>query len=120
MNSTVKTALLWVVIIVLIFLLYTLFKGADGTPESIQFSEFLDRVEKSQVSAVVIQGNEIQGELRTTGGGARREFKVQLPPNYDELVPTLRAKSVAIEAKEPRDNSFFTCLLYTSPSPRDS
>jgi len=115
LNSTVKTALLWVVIIVLIFLLYTLFKGAEGTPETIQFSEFLDRVEKSQVSAVVIQGSEIQGELRTTGGGARREFKTLMPPNYDDLVPTLRGKQVAIEAKEPRDNSFFTALITWAP-----
>jgi cell division protease FtsH len=115
LNSTVKTALLWVVIIVLIFLLYTLFKGAEGSPEAIPFSEFLDRVEKSQVSSVVIQGQEVRGELRPAAGAARREFKTLMPPNYDGLVPALREKQVAIEAEEPRDNSFFTALVTWAP-----
>jgi cell division protease FtsH len=117
LNSTIKTALLWVVIIVLVFLLWSLFQTTKTTAEVMPFSTFLDNVEGNRVEKVTIRGNEIRGELR--GGGsaaaARREFRTYQPPNYDELVPSLRAKNILIEAEEPRDNSFFTALITWAP-----
>ncbi len=115
MNSTVKTALLWVVIIVLVFLLWSLFKGAQATAEVVPFSDFLNNVERGQVSEVVIRGNEIRGELRPVAAGAKKEFRSMLVPNYDGLVPMLRAKGVKIRAEEARDNSFFTALVTWAP-----
>ena len=59
MNSTVKTALLWVVIIVLVFLLWSLFQTTKGTSEPIAFSTFLDRVNSGYVDKVVIRGDDL-------------------------------------------------------------
>ena len=58
MNSTIKTALLWVVIIVLVFLLWSLFNQAKGTTEEMLFSDFLNNVSEGKVEAVTIRGNE--------------------------------------------------------------
>ena len=61
MNSTVKTALLWVVIIVLVFLLWSLFQTTKGTSETIAFSQFLDRVNQGYIESVVIHADDIRG-----------------------------------------------------------
>ena len=64
MNSTVKTALLWVVIIVLVFLLWSLFNTAKGASEQIPFSRFMDRVTQGSVD-FEMSGRQIEskGEL---------------------------------------------------------
>jgi len=76
LNSTVKTALLWVVIIVLVFLLWSLFQTTKGTSELIPFSAFLDRVNQGYVEKVVIRDDDIRGETRPNGknrqGGEHR------------------------------------------------
>ena len=55
MNSTVKTVLLWLVIIVLVILLWQLFQQGKGTSEQIPFSTFLDRVAQGTVDKVTIR-----------------------------------------------------------------
>ncbi|HEX7418374.1 MAG TPA: ATP-dependent metallopeptidase FtsH/Yme1/Tma family protein, partial [Thermoanaerobaculia bacterium] len=66
MNSTVKTALLWVVIIVLVFLLWSLFQTTKNGSEQIAFSQFLDKVNQGQVEKVLIRGDSISGEFKAT------------------------------------------------------
>ena len=114
MNSTIKTALLWVVIIVLVFLLWSLFQTSKATTENIRFSDFLKRVDQGQVTQVLIRGNEIRGELNAAGTG-RKEFRTVMPPNYDGLVPLLEKKVPNFSAEEPRDNSFVTALVTWAP-----
>ena len=116
MNSTVKTALLWVVIIVLVFLLWSLFQTTKASTEVLPFSKFLDSVNEGKVEKVVIRGNDIRGALRSTAAPAgKREFRTLAPPNYSDLVNVLREKNVEIEAEEQRDNSFITALVTWAP-----
>ena len=75
MNSTLKTALLWVVIIVLVFLLWSLFQTTKGTSELIPFSAFLDKVNQSYVEKVVIRDDEIHGETKPNAPGGKREWQ---------------------------------------------
>ncbi len=103
------------VIIVLVFLLWSLFQTSKSTTETVPFSTFLDYVQKNEVEKVTIRGSEITGDLRSTAPAARKEFKTIMPPNYDALVPELRAKNVVINAEEPRDNSFVTALITWAP-----
>jgi cell division protease FtsH len=115
LNSTIKTALLWVVIIVLVFLLWSLFQTTKATTEDIFFSEFLKRVDQGQVTEVLIRGNEIRGQMTATEQGAKKEFRTIMPPNYDGLVPLLQGKNINFRAEEPRDNSFVTALVTWAP-----
>ncbi|HVT45484.1 MAG TPA: ATP-dependent zinc metalloprotease FtsH [Thermoanaerobaculia bacterium] len=115
MNSTIKTALLWVVIIVLVFLLWSLFQTTKGATETVSFSAFMERVQANQVEKVVIRGNEIKGTTRPSAPEGKKDFRLLAPPNYDDLVNVLMQNNVMIEAEEPRDNSFLTALMTWAP-----
>jgi cell division protease FtsH len=116
LNSTVKTALLWVVIIVLVFLLWSLFNTAKGASEQIPFSTFIDRVEQGYVDKVVIRGDEIRGETKTTAPGGKREFHATGPATWpDEVWKTLKDKGVTLEYEPQRDAPFITALITWAP-----
>src|SRR6266576_4782316 len=86
LNSTVKTALLWVVIIVLVFLLWSLFQSTKGTSETIAFSQFLDRVNQGSVESVVIRGDDIRGETKSTIPGGKKEFHTTALTTYPAMI----------------------------------
>ncbi len=109
MNSTVKTALLWVVVIVLVLMLWSFFQQTKDTPTDIAFSDFLQRVEEGHVEEVTIQGNKIRGTLESD-----QKFTTLAIVN-DDLVSSLREQNVKIEVEEPRDGSFLTALITWAP-----
>ncbi|HWW60826.1 MAG TPA: ATP-dependent zinc metalloprotease FtsH, partial [Thermoanaerobaculia bacterium] len=113
MNSTVKTALLWVVIIVLVFLLWQLFNSAKGTTEQIAFSAFLDRVNNGQVEKVTVRGDEVRGVMKSAAG--QRDFHLNVPSNYPAMFDLLHAKGVVTEIEPPRDGLFITSLITWAP-----
>jgi len=115
LNSTVKTALLWVVIIVLVFLLWSLFQTTKGTSEKINLSTFLDRVNANQVEKVTIRGEAVRGEFRAAAGSAKREFETTIIKEDPSLIPLLRSKNVGIEVEPAREAPFITALITWAP-----
>jgi len=115
LNSTVKTALLWVVIIVLVFLLWSLFQTTKGTSEQIPFSVFLDRANQGSIDKVTIRGDDIRGETKSTAAGGRHEFHTNAPTNYPAMYDLLKAKGVTMEFEPPRDAPIITALITWAP-----
>ncbi|MGN6183081.1 MAG: ATP-dependent zinc metalloprotease FtsH [Thermoanaerobaculia bacterium] len=116
MNSTVKTALLWVVIIVLVFLLWSLFNTAKGASEQIPYSMFQDRVNQGYVEKVTIRGDEIRGVTKATAPGGRHEFHATGPATWpDDLYKRLEDKRVMVEFEPQRDAPFVTALITWAP-----
>jgi cell division protease FtsH len=115
LNSTVKTALLWVVIIVLVFLLWSLFQTTKGASQQIAFSEFLDKVNKGEVEKVLIRGDEIRGETAVSAPGGKKEFHLNAPNNYPAMLDLLRQKNVSMEFEPQRDAPFITALITWAP-----
>ena len=115
LNSTVKTALLWVVIIVLVFLLWSLFQTTKGASDQIAFSTFLDRVNKGEVEKVLIRGDEIRGEMKPTAPGGKKEFHLNAPSNYPAMYDLLKSKSVIMEFEPQREAPFITALITWAP-----
>jgi cell division protease FtsH len=116
LNSTVKTALLWVVIIVLVFLLWSLFNTAKGASEQIPFSAFTDRVNQGNVEKVTIRGDEIRGEMKATAPGGKKEFHTNGPtPLPEELQKRLEDKLVTVQYEPQRDAPFITALITWAP-----
>ncbi|HEU5163102.1 MAG TPA: ATP-dependent zinc metalloprotease FtsH [Thermoanaerobaculia bacterium] len=113
MNSTFKTALLWVVIIVLVFVLWSLFKTAQSTTEEMKFSKFLDELAADNLVKVTLRGNEVKGTRKSASG--EKEFITRAPANYDGLVPALQEKDIEFDVEEPRDNSLLTALITWAP-----
>jgi cell division protease FtsH len=116
LNSTVKTALLWVVIIVLVFLLWSLFNTAKGASEAIPFSMFTDRVKQGYVEKVTIRGGEIRGETKATAPGGKHEFNTNAQaPLPDHVYTMLENKGVVTEFEPERDAPFITALITWAP-----
>jgi cell division protease FtsH len=116
LNSTVKTALLWVVIIVLVFLLWSLFNTAKGTSEQVPFSTFISRVNDGYVEKVTIRGDEIRGETKATAPGGSRPFHTTGPTTWpDDLFKRLEGKGVMVEFEPQRDGAFVTALITWAP-----
>jgi cell division protease FtsH len=65
-NSTVKTIVVWLVILLSIVVLYQVIKQGPGNKEKdISYSEFMSQVEQGNVKKVTfLDSNEIRGELR--------------------------------------------------------
>ncbi len=116
MNSTVKTLFLWMAIFVVVILLWNTFQAGKPTRQALSFSEFMEAVENGRVAEVTISGTEVHGKFR---GGAERadgdEFETQLPPEFPELVKTLRAANVEITAKDEKENPLFAILITWAP-----
>ncbi|MGH6946408.1 MAG: ATP-dependent zinc metalloprotease FtsH [Kiloniellales bacterium] len=108
-----RNALLWVVVILLLFALFNLFQGGTqrGPQTQLDFSEFLDQVENHQVTEVTIQGQQISGQLRDG-----RSFQTYAPPEDPGLVQRLRENDVRFTAAPVEDdNQLFQILVSWFP-----
>ncbi|HKY85343.1 MAG TPA: ATP-dependent metallopeptidase FtsH/Yme1/Tma family protein, partial [Pseudorhodoplanes sp.] len=108
MNANLRNFALWVIIVLLLLALFTLFQnpGQRQVAQDIPFSQLLTEVDQGRVRDVVIQGPEIHGTY--TDG---RPFNTYAP-NDPNLVSRLYGKGVAITARAPGDNvPWFVSLL---------
>ena len=108
MNSNLRNFALWVIIILLVLALFTLFQnpGQRASSQDISFSQLLSEVDQGKVRDVVIQGPDIHGTF--TNGSSFQTYA----PNDPTLVKRLYDGKVSITAKPPGDNvPWFVSLL---------
>jgi cell division protease FtsH len=111
-NSNIKTLVFWVVLICVAVLLFTVVKTGQGPKESqISFTQFLNKVDESQVAEVTITGTEVHGLYQNKQLG----FHTNIPANYPNLYDMLRAKGVETQFKSESTNSWLGILLNASP-----
>jgi cell division protease FtsH len=80
---------------------------------SMEFSRFLQDLDKGDIQSVVITGNEITGKLTTsTNGEGGNGFRTYAPSQYQGLVNKLADHNVTIVAK-PETTSPWATLLYS-------
>ncbi len=107
MNSTLKSLLFWMVLVVVGVLIWNVSTRWQQIDQSVTFSEFMSQVEAGQVARVVITGQEIQGT--TT---ANQPFRSYAPLHYEALYDQLLQRSVAVSV-EPDTASPWATLLYS-------
>jgi cell division protease FtsH len=108
MNANLRNFALWVIIVLLLLALFTLFQnpGQRASSTDISFSQLLTEVDQNHVRDVVIQGPEIHGTF--TNGSSFQTYA----PNDPTLVSRLYNGKVSITAKPPGDNvPWFVSLL---------
>ena len=108
MNANLRNFALWVIIVLLLLALFTLFQnpGQRTTAQDISFSQLLSEVDQGRVRDVVIQGPEIHGTF--ANGTSFQTYA----PNDPGLVQKLYAKGVSITARPQQDNvPWFVSLL---------
>jgi cell division protease FtsH len=105
MNQFYKNMALWMVIVLVVILLVSLFNSNQQSREEMIFSDFLRRVEVGEVREVTIKGPSITGRL--ADGSSFRTYTV----DYPDLVKLLRDRGVRIIAKPPEQNPWYMNLL---------
>jgi len=107
LNSTLKSLLFWMVLIVVGVLIWNVSSSFQPRERVISFTEFMQRVDSGQVASVTITGSEVTGIDKSS-----ETFRLIVPQQYEGLANRLQEKGVTITAKEP-STSPWTSLLYS-------
>jgi cell division protease FtsH len=113
MNANFRNFALWVIIVLLLLALFTLFQnpGQRSVSNDISYTQLLNEADRGNVTSVTIAGNEIKGSYANGG-----QFSTYLP-NDPSLVQRLAAKNVQITAVPPGEGSpwFLQILINLLP-----
>ena len=111
MNSTVKTVVFWLVIVLSAFLLWQVMKaGSAGQKDKeVNFSQFLTDVDQGNVKEVTITAQEVRGKYRNDNSS----FHTTAPANYPDMIKMLRDKGVSMNIRDITSGSWPLQLLGT-------
>jgi len=115
-NATARTVVLWLIMILLAVFLWKMASGGGQSVKETEpsYTEFLDQVERGNVTEVTINlsqvGGNIQGEYKD-----RTKFHTTVPPDYGDLLKKLREKSVVIKVRESSRAEWLVILLNAAP-----
>jgi cell division protease FtsH len=111
-NSTVKTVLFWLLIVVSAVLLWEVVKGArDGQKDQeLNVSTFITDVDQGKIHELTVNGMEVRGKLTDNSA-----FHTTMPTNYftPELLNNLQSKGVNINFRDINSGSLPLTLLGT-------
>jgi len=111
MNSNVKTAIFWVVIILVVILLWTVVRQTRGKSEDqLSFTQFMSKVDEGQVKEVTITGNDVQGTYTNT-----ESFHTVVPQNYPKMVDDLKDKKVNVKYAKETTSNWVSILINAIP-----
>jgi cell division protease FtsH len=101
-----KSMALWVVVLIAILLVVTMFRQNQAAPAEISFSSFQQKLDGGEIEKVTIESSHISGELKSGG-----EFATYAPAVTEGLLEELKSKSVEVTARPARESSFWQTLL---------
>ena len=112
MNSTFKTVVLWGVLLLVVVLIWQMFKGGPNSAKDAEpaYNEFLENVAKGNVQDVLIEGNQARGKYHDG-----RNFHLVVPANNPEMLKALDANKVRVTFKDPQGWSWPMALIQFSP-----
>ena len=111
MNSTLKRALFWMVLVVVGVLVWNFSTKFQTHERPVAFSDFMGDVESGKVQEVTITGNEIAGIYRTDKEG----FWTYAPSQYEGLANKLIERGILVSAKEPTQSAWASLLYSWAP-----
>ena len=110
MNSTTRSLLFWMVLVVVVALIWNLSSQFRTGDNAVAFSEFIRWVDTGQVNRVELTGNEIVGT--STSGEL---FRTYAPPQYEGLANKLIERDVVVQAREAAASPWATLLYSWAP-----
>jgi cell division protease FtsH len=110
-NSTVKTVVFWLVIVLSAVLLYQVVMRSNSGPKEkeVNFSQFMTDVDQGRVREVTIDGMQVKGKYANDGS----PFHTTAPANYPDMIKMLRDKGVNINIRDITSGSWPLQLLGT-------
>lgn len=109
MSPIQKNIALWLSVVLVFVLLINLFSQPRARHEQINFTEFLNLLERNEISEVTIQGDNVQGML--INGKRFKTFN----PGYTKLVEDLKEKEVIITGEAEKQSPWTTILISWLP-----
>jgi len=109
-NSTLKSLLFWVVLVVIGVLIWNFSTKFQHPDASISFTDFMSRADSGNVASVTITGQEITGRMKLGD-----TFRTYAPSQYDGLVNKLLDRGVTVMAKEPTASPWASLLYSWAP-----
>ena len=107
-NNFLKTAALWVVIILIMFMLYHLFNQPKPKIDEFAYSDFIQVLDAGQIKEVKIQGQNIEGlYTKNAKDTAFRTFA----PEDPQLVQRLMGKNVKVSAEAKTNDPWYMSVL---------
>ncbi|HJT71029.1 MAG TPA: ATP-dependent zinc metalloprotease FtsH [Terriglobales bacterium] len=112
MNSTVKTIIFWVVILISAVALWQVVKTANSGQkvQEINFSRFMSEVDQGTVKDATLTGMEVKGKL--ADGSA---YHTTVPSNYPDMYKKLQDKNVNITVQDVGNSSWGWLINLIAP-----
>ena len=109
MSPIQKNIALWLSVVLVFVLLINLFSRTPTKRDEINFTEFLNLLERNEISEVTIQGENVEGTLVNN-----RQFRT-FNPGYTKLIENLREKDVVIIGEAEKQSPWTTILISWLP-----
>jgi len=111
-NSTVKTAVFWVVLLCTAILLWKVVQqGSAGKDKALNFTEFYHEVKAGNVQEVTItNSNQVVGKFKGGEG-----LTTVLPTNYPNIIDVLNENGVVTDFKNSDTPAWLAFLINASP-----
>ncbi len=112
MNSTVKTVVFWLVIVLSAFLLWQVVKNSSGGQKDTErnWTQFMSDVNQGNVQEVTINGQEVRGKYRDGKG-----FHTSVPVNFPDMYKTLQDKGVQVTVRDISGGGWPSWLFNLAP-----
>jgi cell division protease FtsH len=109
LNSTVKSLLFWLVLVVVGVVIWNVSTNLQRKEQPIHFSEFMGQVNNGQIQTVIMTGQEITGTTKSNN-----TFRTVVPGQgmYEGLANLLIERGVSVKV-EPQTVSPWASLLYS-------
>ena len=105
MNSLMRNALMWTVIILVLFILFQTLNSSSGNSDEIAYTKFIEEIKAGNIEKVEIEGQDVTGTFKTGG-----DFSAVKPIFHENLYELLSANDVDYTEKKV-DQSFLTTAL---------
>ncbi len=115
MNSTVKTIMFWVFILICLVLLWGVVQkgaGMGAKDTEIPYSELYDKVQQGLVQDATIQGTDLRGHMKAS---PKEQFHTTVGDQHEDLEKAMLASHVSFSKKDAQSNLLLPILFNVGP-----
>jgi len=112
MNSSVRKAVLWLIILCLAVLVWAVLKGSKAPGAQPSFSELVKDVRDGKVQQITINSTtgEVRGKYKNSD-----DFRSTVPPAYNDFTTLLIDKGVAVRVEKDDGGGWINLLVQAVP-----
>jgi cell division protease FtsH len=111
-NSNIKTAVFWVVIIMVVVLFWTVVHNTKSRPDAqLSYTQLMNDVNAGKIKSVTISGNDLHGNYKDDN----QELRAVIPNVHQNLDDAMLAKGVDIHYNKEAGGGWVSILINAIP-----